>query len=275
MRIFLALAAGLVALTTSAVAMEQVEIPRGDATLDAASLPAGRARARFPAVVALHGCDGVVNRSAGSLPHFADWGERLAADGVVVLFPDSFGSRGLGVAMPGAEPRVRSSSSASTTRPSPGAGCSSALRHQGPGLAARLVERRNRNAVGGAAKENAARRRCRISARRLPSIRAAAPSVRRTGARGCRRSSWSGREDDWTPAAPCARMVADAPANGSAARRSSSIRVLIMPSTGRIFRCANSRDSTYSADRSGKAHVGTNDAARADALKRVPEWLSR
>jgi hypothetical protein len=31
----------------------------------------------------------------------------------------------------------------------------------------------------------------------------------------------------------------------------------------------------YSADGSGRAHVGTNTAARADALKRVPQWLLR
>ena len=31
----------------------------------------------------------------------------------------------------------------------------------------------------------------------------------------------------------------------------------------------------YTADGSGRAHVGTNPAARADALKRVPEWLMR
>jgi dienelactone hydrolase len=31
----------------------------------------------------------------------------------------------------------------------------------------------------------------------------------------------------------------------------------------------------YSADGAGTAHVGTNEAARADALQRVPEWLAR
>jgi hypothetical protein len=29
------------------------------------------------------------------------------------------------------------------------------------------------------------------------------------------------------------------------------------------------------ADGSGRAHIGTNAAARADALTRVPEWLAR
>ena len=31
----------------------------------------------------------------------------------------------------------------------------------------------------------------------------------------------------------------------------------------------------FSADGSGRAHIGTNPAARADAIKRVPEWLAR
>ena len=31
----------------------------------------------------------------------------------------------------------------------------------------------------------------------------------------------------------------------------------------------------FSIDGTGRVHTGTNAAARADALKRVPEWLSR
>ena len=31
----------------------------------------------------------------------------------------------------------------------------------------------------------------------------------------------------------------------------------------------------FSADGSGRVHTGTHPAARADALKRVPEWLKR
>jgi hypothetical protein len=32
---------------------------------------------------------------------------------------------------------------------------------------------------------------------------------------------------------------------------------------------------TFSGGGTGKAHVGTNEAARADVLKRVPDWLNR
>jgi dienelactone hydrolase len=31
----------------------------------------------------------------------------------------------------------------------------------------------------------------------------------------------------------------------------------------------------FATDSSGKIHTGTNPAARADALRRVPQWLAR
>ena len=77
----------------------------------------------FPAVVALHGCDGVVAGSGKVGANYADWGGRLADAGFVVLFPDSFGV-GSGRSAARATARCARSSSASTTRPSPGAGCS-------------------------------------------------------------------------------------------------------------------------------------------------------
>src|SRR5262245_17353733 len=48
----------------------------------------------FPAVVALHGCGGVNGRSGSLSARHADWADRLVAAGFIVLFPDSFGSRG-------------------------------------------------------------------------------------------------------------------------------------------------------------------------------------
>jgi dienelactone hydrolase len=49
---------------------------------------------RRPAVVALHGCGGPLSRRGGLSKRHLDWGQRLARNGFVVLFPDSFGSRG-------------------------------------------------------------------------------------------------------------------------------------------------------------------------------------
>src|SRR5437879_2481751 len=54
--------------------------------------PAGRGP--FPAVVALHGCSGLYGRDGTLSPRHVDWAERLTAKGFMVLFPDSFRSRG-------------------------------------------------------------------------------------------------------------------------------------------------------------------------------------
>src|ERR1043166_946135 len=85
----------LLALTRAAAAApELVEIPQGSVKLKSFLYrPAGDGP--FPAVVALHGCGGLAGRSGPVAVRYRDWGERLVADGFAVLFPDSFGSRGL------------------------------------------------------------------------------------------------------------------------------------------------------------------------------------
>ena len=50
----------------------------------------------FPAVVALHDCGGLSQRPNTEAQLYSKWADKLVADGFVVLFPDSFGSRGLG-----------------------------------------------------------------------------------------------------------------------------------------------------------------------------------
>ncbi len=50
----------------------------------------------FPAVVAMHGCGGLLTRAGKFRRRDTDWGERLAAAGIAVLFPDSFSPRGVG-----------------------------------------------------------------------------------------------------------------------------------------------------------------------------------
>ena len=62
----------------------------------------------FPAVVALHNCDGLAGRRTHFARRYRDWGERLVAAGFVALFPDSFGSRGLGPQCSAGQRRVRS-----------------------------------------------------------------------------------------------------------------------------------------------------------------------
>jgi len=56
--------------------------------------PEGGDAVARPAVVALHGCGGPVNRRGQLTERHADWASRWVAAGYVVLFPDSFNSRG-------------------------------------------------------------------------------------------------------------------------------------------------------------------------------------
>src|SRR5262249_511903 len=84
---------GLFFAAAIAQAADAVPFAGRDITLSAILYrPAGAGP--FPAVVALHGCAGLYGRDGELAPRHVDWAERLAADGFVVLFPDSFGSRG-------------------------------------------------------------------------------------------------------------------------------------------------------------------------------------
>jgi dienelactone hydrolase len=84
----------LLAIRTPAVA-ETVRFPAGGVTLTGELFkPAGAGP--FPAVVALHGCSGLFDRRGLALSaRHRDWAERLVDAGYVVLFADSFTARGL------------------------------------------------------------------------------------------------------------------------------------------------------------------------------------
>jgi dienelactone hydrolase len=79
-----------------ASADEWVSFPgRGGVTLQALMMkPEGQGP--FPAIVALHGCAGLGNSKGVINPRHADWGARLRGTGFIVIFPESFKSRGLG-----------------------------------------------------------------------------------------------------------------------------------------------------------------------------------
>src|SRR6185312_2750834 len=80
----------LAALNAAGLAPQRVAIPGPEGvTLQAARVRPAGAASGAP-IVALHGCSGPVADRA------AQWAGVFVADGHVVLFPDSFGSRGLG-----------------------------------------------------------------------------------------------------------------------------------------------------------------------------------
>jgi dienelactone hydrolase len=232
--------------------------------------PAGQGP--FPAIVAMHNCDGLGGRGTGLAARYADWGERLAAKGFVVLFPDSFGSRGIGPQC--ATQRIIRSGRERI-------GDADAARHW---LQAQPYVAGDRISLLGWANGAVAA----LWTVRPRAVKDAKPDFRSAVALhpGCRRlrdTAWSARlptlilvgaKDDWTPASACEQMVAGA--RGRSARTS----IVVYPGAHHDFDhpdlpLQQRSGVVVAAGGTGRVNVGTNAAARADALARVQEWISR
>jgi dienelactone hydrolase len=265
----------LLALTeVASAAPELVEIPEGSVKLKAYLYrPPGDGP--FAAVVALHGCAGLSGHSGPVSGRYRDWGERLSAAGFTVLFPDSFGSRGLASQCTVRERSVRTA----RERVADALAARHWLQSQSWVVAGRVSLLGWQN--GGVAALWTVRRRGRAGAADGPDFRSAVALYP-----GCRRltqTEWSARvptlvlvgaSDDWAPATACEQMVA------GARGRSAQTKIVVYPGAYAEFDHPNQPTRqlsglAFSADGSGRAHSGTNPAARADAVKRVPEWLAR
>src|ERR1700704_4012239 len=87
-------AAASAATAAPAATPEMIDIPRDDGALKAVVFrPEGAGP--FPAVVGLHSCAGLFSNGAVAV-RYRDWAQHLTKAGFVVLYPDSYGSRGLG-----------------------------------------------------------------------------------------------------------------------------------------------------------------------------------
>jgi dienelactone hydrolase len=264
--------AGL-ARSQATAAPEQIDIADGNLTLHA-RLYRPDGPGPFPAVVALHDCGGVNHRPNTEAQLYSEWAKTLVAEGFVVLFPDSFGSRNLGSQCREHHRTVH------------------AWRERvGDANAARLwlqkqsyVRGDHVSLLGWANGAVTA-----LWTIRLTSAAHHEPADFRSAVAfypSCRRllqSAWAARvptliligsADDWTPAATCQQMVAGA--HG----RSAHVQIIVYPGAHHEFDRANSpirlrTGLVNTADPSGTAHGGTNPAARADAFKRVPQWLAR
>jgi dienelactone hydrolase len=261
------------AVVANARAAEQVDIPLGEDKLRGVLFrPVGQGP--FAAAVAMHGCGGLAGGDAEISPLYEDWGSRLAGMNIAVLLPDSFGSRGIGSQCRVRERKVR----ASRERVADANAARRWLQQQSWVMAERVALMGW--SAGAIATLWAVRPRAAARDGR-PDFRSAVafyPGCRRLGETG-----WSariptliliGNADDWTPARDCQQMVA------GARGRSARAEIVTFPGAYHGF---DRPDSTvrelsglaYTPDGSGRAHVGTDPAARADALKRVPEWLAR
>jgi dienelactone hydrolase len=270
--LFFALAAAAL-WTSAATAADAVDIPDGDLTLHA-MLYRPEGSGPFPAVVALHDCGGLADRPKTTAQLYDEWANRLVGQGFVVLFPDSFASRGLGSQCRVRDRKVR----ASRQRVADANAARLWLQSQS------YVRADHISLLGwtdGALTSLWAVRPTAAPRDGSPDFRSAValyPNCRRQ-----RETAWSARvptliligsADDWTPASLCQQMVAGA--HGRSAR----VEIIVYPGAHHEFDRANTpirlrTGLAFTADPSGKAHGGTNPAARNDALKRVPQWLAR
>lgn len=256
-----ALAAILMLLAGPAMA-ETVRIPGPDGVTLSAELVLPPGPAVAPAIVALHGCGG---------PYPArdrQWTRALSTAGHILLFPDSFGSRGLG---PQCRVRHRQVTAGG-------------LRRRDALAAAVWLAARPGTPPGGVALLGWSDGGSTV----LAALRAAPdlPAGLLRGAvafyPGCRAAAAShvwqpsapllilhGAEDDWTPVAPC-RVLA--------ARHAPTVSLHAYPGAYHDFdvpvplRVLHGIPTSQNPD--GHVHAGGNPAARADALARVPRYFA-
>jgi dienelactone hydrolase len=269
----LALAAAVSAAATALAAPEKVDIPADNFTLHA-TLYRPEGDGPFPAVVAMHDCGGLIHRPVAQSQLYGEWGNFLVGKGFVVLFPDSFGSRGLG-------PQCREANRKVHARRERVADANAARRW----LQSQSYVKADRvSLLGWSNGGTAALWTVRPTTRPhddSADFRAAVALY--PGCRRLRETAWSARvptliliggADDWTPASACQQMVAGA--HGRSARA----EIMVYPGAYHEFDRADTpirvrTGLVNTVDPSGRAHGGTNPAARSDALKRVPQWLAK
>ena len=267
-----ALLAASAAPAAGAGSPERVEIPYGGTTIKAV-LYRPEGAGPFPAVVGLHGCGGLNNRNGTLGTRYQEWGRHLTGAGFAVLYPDSYGSRGLATQCGVRVRAVRTD----RERVNDATAAREWLQKQDFVAADRVSLLGWSN--GGITTLWAVRARTAVrSGADFRSAVALYPGCRRLG-----NAAWSarvptlvliGRADDQTSAAACEQMVA-----GSRGR-SARVEIRVYPGAYHDFdhpgRAVQVRTGyAFSVDGTGRVHSGTNPVARADALKRVPEWLNR
>lgn len=288
MNLRVALASICVALASTARAADVVtyesldaDLAGGRATTIRAALYKPAGAGPFPAVVLLHGCGGLYRwkgRHSGQMvPRNAEWAERLAKAGYVVLLPDSFTPRGVHESCTVKDRPVDSS----RERPRDAYGALLWLQKQ-PWVRARSVAVMGWSNGGGTVLHTVAAD-SPGRPRPLPGGDFGAAIAFYPGcsdpqtSAGARR--WrsvvplmimQGEADDWTPAAPCRSLVA------AAAARGEPIEYHGYAGAYHDFDAQGVKVHTRSGlarAPTGTAHVGTDPAARDDAYKRVPAFL--
>lgn len=253
-------------------APHEVDIPSGNEVLHA-QLYKPDGDGPFPAVIALHGCDGLAGHSEPVLPRYRDWAEQLLKEGHAVLLPDSYGSRELG-------PQCRVKERRVLARRERVADIMAARQWlvQQPWAAHDRI-----SLLGWANGASAllwAVRPQSLSRGTEPDFRSAIafyPDCRVSAGLG-----WSARvptlvligaKDDVSSPPACRQMI------DGARGRSALVHIVVYPGAYHDFDRANlplrALAGTPDATVPEHGHVGSDPEARADSEKRVAEWLAR
>ena len=252
----------LLLVTVAAARAEQVTIQEPDGFLLRAALfrPAPGVPASA-SVVALHGCGGPYPSRD------RQWAEVLTRAGHAVLFPDSFGSRGLGsqcrvrhrVASPAGKRRDDALAAAqwlSAQEWTPPGGVVLMGWSNGASTVLRAGQA-GRGGTKGLLRGLIAFYPGCSSELRTPGWRPAAPLL-----------ILIGESDDWTPAAPCRAL---------AAQVGTGLTLVTYPGAYHDFDVTRPvrvrHGMAYSQNADGSVHVGGNADARAAALARVPAFI--
>lgn len=219
----------------------------------------------FPAVVALHGCGGPLNRKKTRLSsRHRDWGKRLVKWGYVALFPDSFGSRGYGSLC-----RVKKRKVKHRHRMRDAQGALKWLQKQ------RFIDGDSVSVLGWS---NGGSTVLRLAfSKRGKGFRKAIsfyPGCRSLSKRKKKKMRvplhiLMGREDDWTPPEPCEVLV-----------KKRGGELILYDGAHHGFDTPNRplkmrRGMAYSKNGDGIVHSGTHEPSRQRAIKDVRRILER
>jgi dienelactone hydrolase len=251
---------------------EPVEFRDGDVTLKATVFrPDGNGP--FPAIVGMHDCGGLMNPAGVIASKYREWAQLLVKDGFIVLFPESYGSRGMGNQCATRNRPVRPDRERVAD-----ANASRRWLESQPDVRPDHISLMGWSNGGSSVLWTVRPQRKSDDKRDFRSAVALYP--------GCRRletTAWStrvptliliGGADDAASAQDCEHMVAGAKG------RSARISIVVYPGAFHDFDHPNRPPQVrsgyaFSSDGSGRIHTGTNAAARADSIKRVPQWLAR
>ncbi len=239
---------------------EIVSYPSRDGTMLTARLyrPPGT-EAKAPAVVALHGCGGSLNRTKDDLSaRHLSWARILANAGYVVVFPDSFASRGHGSLC-----KVKPRPVRQEDRVEDVAGTISWLKTQafvsGDDISLLGWSNGGTTAINSALADFATQLRQVIAmypgCRQIARHDAPKPATRLT--------ILMGAADDWTAPGPCIEIA-----------RRWGVPIVLYPGAYHSFDTSGSivrqRDGlAFTAKGEGRAHAGSNYPARRQAIAAV------